>query len=89
MRPALRWSAHDGAVLRVDPFSGNPRALLADRRGGGLGRLAYTYAISPLAVLIAAAVLGEELSFWLVLGAVLVVGGIALAQRTPRQGALG
>ena len=56
-------------------------------RGLGPTRaVAYTYAISPLAVLIGAVVLGEELSLWLVLGAVLVVGGIALAQRTPRRG---
>ena len=56
-------------------------------RGLGPTRaVAYTYAISPLAVLIGAVVLGEELSLWLVLGAVLVVGGIALAQRAPRRG---
>ena len=55
-------------------------------RGLGPTRaVAYTYAISPLAVLIGAVVLGEELSLWLVLGAVLVVGGIALTQRTPSR----
>ncbi len=53
-------------------------------RGLGPTRaVVYTYAISPLAVLIGATVLGEELSLWLGFGAVLVVGGIALAQRSP------
>jgi drug/metabolite transporter (DMT)-like permease len=51
-------------------------------RGLGPTRaVAYTYAISPLAVLIGAIVLDEPLTLWLGLGAVLVVGGIALAQR--------
>jgi hypothetical protein len=40
----------------------------------------YTYAISPLAVLIGAVVLDEPLTPWLVIGAMLVVGGIAAAQ---------
>jgi drug/metabolite transporter (DMT)-like permease len=43
----------------------------------------YTYAISPLAVVIGALVLDETVTVWLALGAALVVGGIALAQRTP------
>ena len=51
-------------------------------RGLGPTRaVAYTYAISPLAVIIGALVLDEELTPWLVVGAVLVVGGIILAQR--------
>jgi drug/metabolite transporter (DMT)-like permease len=56
-------------------------------RGLGPTRaVAYTYAISPLAVLIGAVVLDEAVTLWLVLGAVLVVGGIALAQRsTPAR----
>ncbi len=55
-------------------------------RGLGPTRaVAYTYAISPIAVLIGAAALDEELSLWLVLGAVLVVGGIGLAQRRPAR----
>lgn len=53
-------------------------------RGLGPTRaVAYTYAISPLAVLIGAIVLDEPLTLWLALGAVLVVGGIALTQRAP------
>jgi drug/metabolite transporter (DMT)-like permease len=56
-------------------------------RGLGPTRaVSYTYAISPLAVLIGAVVLDEEVTAWLVLGAVLVVGGIALAQRAPAPG---
>lgn len=42
--------------------------------------VAHTYAISPLAVVIGALVLDEPLTLWLVLGAALVVGGIAAAQ---------
>ncbi len=53
-------------------------------RGLGPTRaVAYAYAISPLAVLIGAVVLDEPVTVWLAAGAALVVGGIALAQRTP------
>jgi drug/metabolite transporter (DMT)-like permease len=45
----------------------------------------YTYAISPLAVLIGAVVLDESVTAWLLVGGALVVGGIALAQRAPAQ----
>jgi hypothetical protein len=40
----------------------------------------YTYAIAPLALAIGAVVLDEPVTVWLVLGAALVVGGIATAQ---------
>ncbi len=51
-------------------------------RGLGPTRaVAYTYAISPLAVLIGAIALDEVLTPWLVVGAALVVGGVILAQR--------
>jgi drug/metabolite transporter (DMT)-like permease len=51
-------------------------------RGLGPTRaVTYTYAISPLAVAIGAVVLDEPVTIWLALGAALVVGGIALAQR--------
>ena len=49
----------------------------------GLGptrAVSYTYAVSPLAVVIGAVALDEPLTAWLVLGAALVVGGIAAAQ---------
>ncbi len=50
-------------------------------RGLGPTRaVAYTYAISPLAVLIGAVVLGESVTLWLALGGALVIGGIATAQ---------
>jgi drug/metabolite transporter (DMT)-like permease len=53
-------------------------------RGLGPTRaVTYTYAISPLAVLISAVVLDESVTAWLILGGALVVGGIALAQRAP------
>jgi drug/metabolite transporter (DMT)-like permease len=53
-------------------------------RGLGPTRaVAYTYAISPLAVLIGAVVLEEPVTVWLGVGAALVIGGIALAQRRP------
>jgi len=53
-------------------------------RGIGPTRaVSYTYAISPLAVAIGAVVLDEPLTAWLALGAILVVGGIALAERAP------
>ena len=53
-------------------------------RGLGPTRaVTYTYAISPLAVVIGAIVLDETLTAWLVVGGALVVGGIALAQRAP------
>ena len=55
-------------------------------RGLGPTRaVSYTYAISPLAVLIGAIVLDEPLTVWLALGAALVVGGIALAQHKPAR----
>lgn len=48
--------------------------------------VAYTYAISPLAVVIGAVALGETLTPWLVLGGVLVIGGIVAAQGvSPRR----
>jgi len=47
--------------------------------------VAYTYAISPLAVVIGAVTLDEPVTPWLLLGAVLVVGGIALTQRAPAR----
>jgi drug/metabolite transporter (DMT)-like permease len=49
----------------------------------GLGptrAVTYTYGISPLAVTFGAVALGEPVTFWLALGAILVVGGIAAAQ---------
>jgi drug/metabolite transporter (DMT)-like permease len=50
-------------------------------RGIGPTRaVAYTYAISPLAVVIGAIVLDEPVTPWLALGGALVVGGIATAQ---------
>ncbi len=50
-------------------------------RGIGPTRaVAYTYAISPLAILIGAVVLDEPLTVWLAVGGVLVIGGIAAAQ---------
>ena len=58
-------------------------------RGLGATRaVAYTYAISPLAVLIGTITLGEKLTPWLVLGAALVVGGIATAQGSALPGPL-
>ena len=54
--------------------------------------VAYTYAVSPLAVAIGAVVLDEPVTAWLALGALLVVGGIAAAQGVSFQslaGALG
>jgi drug/metabolite transporter (DMT)-like permease len=57
-------------------------------RGIGPTRaVSYTYAISPLAVIFGAIVLDETVTPWLVLGAALVVGGIALAQRAPARAA--
>jgi drug/metabolite transporter (DMT)-like permease len=47
----------------------------------------FTYAIPPLAVALGAVVLDEPVTLWLALGAVLVVGGIALAQRPGRASA--
>jgi drug/metabolite transporter (DMT)-like permease len=55
-------------------------------RGLGPTRaVTYAYAIPPLAVLIGAIALDEALTLWLVLGAALVVGGIAFTQRVPRR----
>ncbi len=54
-------------------------------RGLGPTRaVAFTYAISPLAVLFGAIFLDEPVTIWLAAGAALVVGGIALTQRAPR-----
>jgi drug/metabolite transporter (DMT)-like permease len=53
-------------------------------RGLGPTRtVTYAYAIPPLAVLIGALALDEPLTPWLVVGAALVVGGIAFTQRAP------
>ena len=55
-------------------------------RGIGPTRaVSYTYAISPLAVVIGAIVLDETVTPWLVLGGALVVGGIVLTQRASVQ----
>ena len=55
-------------------------------RGLGPTRaVAFTYAISPLAVLFGAIFLDEPVTFWLAVGAMLVVGGIALTQRAPER----
>jgi drug/metabolite transporter (DMT)-like permease len=59
----------------------------AGLRGLGPTRaVTYTYAISPLAVLIGAVVLDESVTAWLLVGGALVVGGIALAQRASTAG---
>ena len=56
-------------------------------RGLGPTRaVAYAYAISPLAVVIGTVTLGEQLTRWLVVGAALVVGGIAAAQGSDLLG---
>jgi len=50
-------------------------------RGLGPSRaVAYTYAISPLAVVIGTLALGEPITPWLLVGGALVVGGIVVAQ---------
>ena len=59
-------------------------------RGLGPTRaVAFTYAISPLAVLFGAIFLDEPVTVWLAVGAALVVGGIALTQRRARPSCLG
>jgi drug/metabolite transporter (DMT)-like permease len=42
----------------------------------------YTYLISPLAVLMGAAILDEPVTLWLAVGGALVLGGVAAAQRS-------
>jgi drug/metabolite transporter (DMT)-like permease len=50
-------------------------------RGLGATRaVTYTYLISPLAVLMGAAFLGEPVTLWLAVGGALVLGGVAAAQ---------
>lgn len=50
-------------------------------RGLGPTRaVAYTYAISPLAVVFGVVTLGETVTPWLIVGGALVIGGIAAAQ---------
>jgi drug/metabolite transporter (DMT)-like permease len=52
-------------------------------RGLGATRaVAWTYLISPLAVLMGAAILDEPVTLWLAVGGALVLGGVAAAQRT-------
>ncbi len=48
---------------------------------GPVRAVSYTYANSPLALLIAAVALDEPVTTWLVVGAALVVTGVALVQR--------
>jgi drug/metabolite transporter (DMT)-like permease len=97
--PFVRTSTVDAAV---DVSAGDAALLLylgllatlvgyilwnAGLRGLGPTRaVSYTYAIPPLAVLLGAVVLDEPLSVYLGLGAVLVIGGIALVQRRSRRG---
>ena len=51
-------------------------------RGLGATRaVTYTYLISPLAVLMGAALLDEPVTLWLAVGGALVLGGVAAAQR--------
>jgi drug/metabolite transporter (DMT)-like permease len=59
-------------------------------RGLGASRaVAYAYGIPPLAVLLGAFALDEQVTLWLVLGGALVVLGVALAQTSsPRAAAL-
>lgn len=93
--PLVRWSTIDAVegVSAADAARLLYLGVLATLLGyiawnvglRGLGptrAVAYTYAISPLAVLIGAVVLGETVTVWLVLGGALVVGGIGLTQRT-------
>jgi drug/metabolite transporter (DMT)-like permease len=57
----------------------------------GLGptrAVTYTYAISPLAVTFGAVFLDEQVTIWLALGGLLVVGGIATAQGVQLAGRL-
>ncbi|HEX2044108.1 MAG TPA: DMT family transporter [Gaiellaceae bacterium] len=55
-------------------------------RGLGPTRaVAYAYGIPPLAVVIGALTLAEPVTAWLVAGGVLVVAGVALAQRPTRR----
>ena len=62
----------------------------AGLRGLGPTRaVTYTYAIPLLAVAIGAVVLDESVTPWLLVGAALVVGGIALAQRGLALGRIG
>jgi drug/metabolite transporter (DMT)-like permease len=52
-------------------------------RGLGATRaVTYTYLISPLAVLLGAAILDEPVTLWLAAGGALVLGGVAAAQRS-------
>ena len=48
---------------------------------GPTGAVSYAYGIPPLAVVIGALTLDEPVTAWLVAGGVLVVAGVALAQR--------
>ena len=51
-------------------------------RGLGATRaVAYTYLISPLALLFGAVLLDEHVTAWLAVGGALVLGGVAAAQR--------
>jgi drug/metabolite transporter (DMT)-like permease len=48
---------------------------------GATGAVTYAYLITPLAVLMGALFLDETVTAWLAVGGVLVLGGVALAQR--------
>ncbi len=52
---------------------------------GPTSAVTYAYGIPPLAVVIGALTLDEPVTAWLVAGGVLVVAGVALAQRAPRD----
>jgi drug/metabolite transporter (DMT)-like permease len=86
---ALNASAADLALLLylgvLATFLGYILWSVGLRGIGPTRAVSYTYAISPLAVVIGAIVLGETITPWLVLGGVFVVGGIALTQRTSAK----
>ena len=47
--------------------------------------MSYLYCVPPLAVAIGAVFLDEPVTFWLLLGGALVIGGVAVAQRGPAR----
>ena len=47
--------------------------------------MSYLYCVPPLAVVIGAVFLDEPVTLWLLLGGVLVIGGVAVAQRGPAR----
>ena len=82
---AVHQAAAQDPPIKPVPPPGIPTNGLFDVGLRGLGptrAVSYTYAIPALAVLMGAFFLDEPITVWLAVGGALILGGVALAQRS-------